>query len=825
MFYTSAGYKEVTNHISPAAKQINLSFEFQEPTIIQDTEYMNKTFDRIITTDMHDYGDGPWGMPNIPYKVVRILLPQGETVEDVEVTVSDETEIIRDEAHPVLPVEHSSTIQPGYEYDPTVDFPYQMHDAFYSIVKEEGSRGYRILILRVYPIQYIQSQERLVYYRNVDIVIRTSPNGTIDPLFRNLTKDREWVASFVDNPDPEILDSYCKVVPSEPVSSLVDPQENYDYVIITIPRFFDSFQDFVQWKNNKGVKTTIVEVGDINNYYKKFGEDEQERIRAFIQDAYLHWGVEYVLLGADETTIYEIPVRKLEACVESNLYDVYEFLCSFENGIAADIYYSSLDGTWDTDEDGIFGEPGEEDLFSEVFIGRLPFNSYVEEYVISYTNKVIEYENSSPTQHKEILLAGSYLYGPDDEYPLLTRPHWGGDYIDNGIPLMPKEYDITKFYERELGRDNITSEHIIEELNEGVDFGISNGHGNEFFLETQDVDSLNNTQYFLAYAQSCQSAAFDFGYDITADVLLYSPHGAIGFIGYSDYGFSECDYHAGGIQDIYLNLLNSVFQDHETKLGKIVQRMREDTAGYLEVNGMDATRFNYYSLTLLGDPELTIQYRLADLTFTNLSFEPSEPQIGDGLSIIASFKNIGEVEAESGYSIKCEILKNDSVINTEILGEQPSLAPGQEELFNHSVKDEMGNEFTFNESGTYQVKFTIDSEEVIQETDEENNIVTDVFTVKRIPAPTLLRPINGTSTRRIVTFVWKGVEGAATYELQVSRYKDFRDIFYMNETENRYHRPQKLFRKGRWHWRVRAIAEGNKGEWGSSYFIVDPSPE
>jgi len=276
-------------------------------------------------------------------------------------------------------------------------------------------------------------------------------------------------------------------------------------------------------------------------------------------------------------------------------------------------------------------------------------------------------------------------------------------------------------------------------------------------------------------------------------------------------------------------MLKVLFQEHEVKLGKIVQRMREDTARYIDVQGKGTktrtARFNYYSLTLLGDPELTIQYRLADLTFTNLSFEPSEPQIGDGLSIIASFKNIGEVEAESGYSIKCEILKNDSVINTEILGEQPSLAPGQEELFNHSVKDEMGNEFTFNESGTYQVKFTIDSEEVIQETDEENNIVTDVFTVKRIPAPTLLRPINGTSTRRIVTFVWKGVEGAATYELQVSRYKDFRDIFYMNETENRYHRPQKLFRKGRWHWRVRAIAEGNKGEWGSSYFIVDPSPE
>jgi len=99
------------------------------------------------------------------------------------------------------------------------------------------------------------------------------------------------------------------------------------------------------------------------------------------------------------------------------------------------------------------------------------------------------------------------------------------------------------------------------------------------------------------------------------------------------------------------------------------------------------------------------------------------------------------------------------------------------------------------------------------------------ITLSPLPAPILLRPKENASTRRIVTFIWEEVEGASTYELEVSRYEDFHDIYYMNETENRYHRPRKLFYKGKWYWRIRAIAEGNKGEWGTSYFIVDPSLE
>ena len=40
-----------------------------------------------------------------------------------------------------------------------------------------------------------------------------------------------------------------------------------------------------------------------------------------------------------------------------------------------DLYYGGLDGTWDSDGDGIYGEADEDtdvDLMPEVFVGRIP---------------------------------------------------------------------------------------------------------------------------------------------------------------------------------------------------------------------------------------------------------------------------------------------------------------------------------------------------------------------------------------------------------------------------------------------------------------------
>ncbi len=439
------------------ASEIDLSLEFQKPVIVQDTQYRDKVFDRITTIDMYDYGDGPWGTPNIPFKIVKILIPQGEIVKNITVSVFNPEEIVRGTPHPVLPVNYSSTIKSGYDYYPEQPFPYQAHNAFYSIVKESGCRGYRILVLKIYPIQYIKSQEHIIYYRNAKIMIQTNATGIIDPLFRGLDKDKKWIESFIDNADQAVIDSYKTVMPLMPTSLLIASiYGQYDYLIITKPELADSFNDFIQWKAGKGIKVAMVSVDDIKNNYA--GRDSQEKIRNFIKDAYLYWKIEYVLLGAD---VESIPARKFYAIVETNFFDVYEKIES--NDIPADVYYSAMDGDWNANGNDKWGEPREEDLFSEVFLGRVSFSSPQD--VFNYTNKIILYGQSSGNPNEMfpngMLLGDGYLWGPGDDYPNLNAPHYGEDYLEGGISPIIGEYSLTRLYKR---NQNYTKEDVLNLL-------------------------------------------------------------------------------------------------------------------------------------------------------------------------------------------------------------------------------------------------------------------------------------------------------------------------------------------------------------------------
>ena len=98
---------------------------------------------------------------------------------------------------------------------------------------------------------------------------RKQPSGILD-FYRGLPEDRARVLEIVDNPE-EIV-SYDTQKPKRvgKGTSIVDPSEDYDYVVITSKALNSSngdytFQDLVAWKNQKSVKATIVTVERILN--------------------------------------------------------------------------------------------------------------------------------------------------------------------------------------------------------------------------------------------------------------------------------------------------------------------------------------------------------------------------------------------------------------------------------------------------------------------------------------------------------------------------------------------------------------------------------
>ena len=272
-------------------------------------------------------------------------------------------------------------------------------------------------------------------------------------------------------------------------------------------------------ENKKGVYTIIVDVEDIYSSYQ--GYDRQEKIRNFIKDAYLNWGISYVLIGGDTEII---PVR-------------------FTRITETDWYYSALEGTWNANNNNIFGEPEDGTLlYANVSVGRVPANCSAN--VVNFVNKVIAYETLQNTTHKNYVKNSLFVAAK-------THPNTLSDYCNNlnsltsdlGV-LNAQDYYTLKLYDKqdngtfinsgqpENGRYfELSSESFINALSTGwSDFGQSygkfhlvyhidhssfNAMGSSSIIKGQsiyrnDVDNLSNGLDYLQiiYSDGCHPNEF-----------------------------------------------------------------------------------------------------------------------------------------------------------------------------------------------------------------------------------------------------------------------------------------------------------------------------
>ena len=158
-------------------------FSFSEPVA---TKSEMNGYDTIVLDDLACMG-GP-GEPVIPFKTVRILLPADKIIDDVEVSpgeklVLEQSLMIEPGQEPVplslLDEENLRNIA-GYvldeqinvftEPDPVI---YNSDDAFPGVIYKEGSIqnccGYSILILNLFPVQYIPKQGKVFYYKDMTV--------------------------------------------------------------------------------------------------------------------------------------------------------------------------------------------------------------------------------------------------------------------------------------------------------------------------------------------------------------------------------------------------------------------------------------------------------------------------------------------------------------------------------------------------------------------------------------------------------------------------------------------------------------------------------
>jgi len=140
----------------------------------------------------------------------------------------------------------------------------------------------------------------------------------------------------------------------------------------------------------------------------------------------------YIVLGGDT----DIVPHRLCYC-EAAEYEVY---------IACDLYYSDLDGSWDANNNNIFGEVDDNvDMYADVLVGRIPVSTPQEASI--YLNKVIQYEKTPPPNYPLKIFLMGFDLRKDFWWPV-----YGEDtkvYID--YFWIPDRFMVAYEYDSESG--------------------------------------------------------------------------------------------------------------------------------------------------------------------------------------------------------------------------------------------------------------------------------------------------------------------------------------------------------------------------------------
>ena len=571
---------------------------------------------------------GKAGEPSFPFRGVQVLLPPGETLTDVKVQKKGWVSI--GEKHRLYPYQHPypgvipdeepnaldgigdiaeknhSFIMNGavYESDDWILPAYKFHTGF--------MRGHSIAFGAISPVRYRPSTGSIGYYKTLELEFETAPlpeaKGSVS-LLRNDEPTNRMIAELVEN--PSMLAAYDN--PNEGAEGADD----YRYLIITRDSLVGAFAPLRNFYTRRGIKTKIITIEYIEANYS--GIDTAEKTRNAVIDEYTNHGIDYVLLGGDGDGAPSdpkiVPYRGFYCGVQSSSF--YE-----DDNIPADIYFANLDGNWNDDDDSRWGEPGEEDFYSEVAVGRACVDTPDE--AAAFVNKTIMYQQNPVLDNTtNATLLGEKLW--DD--PLT----YGGDEMDQLIDTctaygfttvgIPSYFNITKYYDRDLG--SWSSSTSIGAINAGTNWLSHAGHSNWSYVLRISSSSINSstftndgvaTEFPIIYSYGCYAASFDnrttdsyTSNDCIAEIMATDNHCAVAFLGNSRYGWFTEGTTNGPSHHLQREFFDAVFSEGITKLGAANQRSKDETVPFIGLPNEyepGAQRWCYYTLNLLGDPAL-----------------------------------------------------------------------------------------------------------------------------------------------------------------------------------------------------------------------------
>ncbi|MBN1390897.1 MAG: hypothetical protein JXA22_09690 [Candidatus Thermoplasmatota archaeon] len=455
-------------------------------------------------------------------------------------------------------------------------------------------RGHFIQDIAFQPVLPL-SDGTLMIYSSVEGRIRFSfpVNGErTSTTSRSTSVFRSYLEGKLEN--PEDLDRFGARPIISPASSRLQ-EEDVQYVLVTNSTLVgDHLTKIRDWKQQKGVPSRIVEMSFITSNYN--GTDAQEKVRNFIKDAVYSWETEYILLGGD---ISVIPYRS--TYVKSGSY--------VETDCAADLYYSDLDGSFNDDNDSLWGEVEDNvDLRPDVIVGRAP--AQTSEEMDTFVKKTLKYEIDPISGYLDnVTLAGEYLDAN-------TNSSLGLDLIKNN--LLPPNINATSLYDSAQGVfGNLDRPNFMAQVDRGLSYAFHSGHSNynvmsvgtagQSSLYSTDVPSYSGG-YRIGVMNSlgCIANRFSVNDCIGELHVMESDGGSVVFIGNSRYGW-YAPYNPGmGTSDVYMyRMAIELFSNGNTNMGAHFALAKDAFTGY---SGSDGSyRWLQMALNMMGEPEMHVR--------------------------------------------------------------------------------------------------------------------------------------------------------------------------------------------------------------------------
>jgi len=566
-----------------------IQLEYDLPALQIEQAYTGEAgpISRVVLGD--EQLSGGTGQVLLPSVSTQVVIPYGYDVADVLVETGER-----------IFLEGQYTLEEGemlIANDGLTTAPMDWIDRSdgYEVVGLQQRRGVDILVVNFFPVEYADQAETVSYFDSLALSVQLTPSDATAAQPNELLYRPDEIRPLADQVDnPAALASYeAAGVVSSPATlgSLVDPADTYTYVIITNNTLATAsadydMADFITHKESLGYSVAMVTVEDIYTNYT--GADSQEQIRNFIIDAYNGWETDFVLLAGDSSVI---PLRKL--LVPGNSPDL----------IDSDKYYQGLDGDFNADGDGYYGEyiVDSPDYVSDVYLGRAPFADATK--LSNWVYKTITYENSINDPYRyNALMVGEFLGfgGGVTEYSKNSLEDLHTRYFD-----QDPDFQVDTLYEADQAWG---ATEIIAEMNSDTHaiynhLGHSNG-GIVMQTHQDDYDAyLTNDKFSFIYSQGCWPGYLGPGGSVAEHLTTHTRHGAAAGMFNSTFGWYYPGYIDGPSHVLNRQFWDALFGEEINQIGAMNADSHTDNLGDIGTWYIQAV---IYGTTIFGDPSLEI---------------------------------------------------------------------------------------------------------------------------------------------------------------------------------------------------------------------------